>query len=162
MNKNLFRGTFNRIVQLLARFLPGCTTVRPFLHKLRGVKIHGNIFIGEDVIIENDHPECVEIYDGAIIALRTIIMAHFRGPGKVIIGKKVWIGPNCVISASHGQNVTLGEGAVLGASCVVTKDVPPYTFVGGVPAKPIAEVTVPIEGTVSYEDFKKGLRPIKK
>jgi hypothetical protein len=87
MKKNIFRRISNRILHLLARFSPGATTIRPFLHKLRGVKIRGKIFIGDDVYIENEYPECIEINDEAQIVLRTTIMAHFRGTGKVIIGK---------------------------------------------------------------------------
>jgi len=137
-------------------------SIRPFLHRLRGVKIHGAVFIGDDVYLENEYPECIEICDGAQIALKSIILAHFRGPGKVIIGKNVRIGPNCVIAASHGKTLTIGEGAFLAASCVTTKDVPPYTLIGGVPGKPIAKITVPMTFTTSYEDFQKGLRPIGK
>ena len=44
-----------------------------------------------------------------------------------------WIGYEAVILAG----VTIGDGAIIGARAVVTKDVPPYTIVGGVPAKPI-------------------------
>ena len=40
-------------------------------------------------------------------------------------------------------NVTIGEGAVIGAGAVVTKDVDPYTIVAGVPAKKINEVRIP-------------------
>jgi len=162
MEKNIFRRVFNRVLHLSARILPGCTTVRPFIHRLRGVKIHGKIFIGDDVYIENEYPECIEIHDEAQIVLRTIIMAHFRGTGKVVIGKKVWIGPNCTIAASPNQTLTIGEGSVLAAGSVVTKEVPPYTFMGGVPAKPIAKVTIPMTLSTTYEDFKKGLVPIKK
>ena len=43
----------------------------------------------------------------------------------------VWIGYEAVILAG----VTIGDGAIIGARAVVTKDVPPYTIVGGVPAK---------------------------
>ncbi len=50
---------------------------------------------------------------------------------KVSIGNDVWIGHNVIIVG----NVTIGNGAILAAGCVVTKDVPPYTIVGGVPAK---------------------------
>jgi len=160
MEKNIFRRISNRILHLLARFSPGAVTIRPFLHKLRGVKIRGKIFIGDDVYIENEYPECIEINDEAQIVLRTIIIAHFRGTGKVIIGKKVWIGAQCVIAASPNQTLSIGEGAVLGAGSVVTKDVPPYTFVGGVPAKPISRVTVPMTLSTSFEDFKKGLVPL--
>ena len=160
MQKLLTRRISNRLLHVLARFSPGATTLRPFLHRLRGVKIYGSVFIGDDVYIENEHPECVEIHDEAQIGLRSIIMAHFRGTGRVIVGEKVWTGPNCVIAASPGQVLTVGEGSVLAGGAVVTKDVPPFTFVGGVPAKPIARVTVPMTLSTSYEDFKKGLVPL--
>lgn len=53
--------------------------------------------------------------------------------GDIIIGNDVWIGYEAVILAG----VSIGDGAIIGARAVVTKDVPPYTIVGGVPAKPI-------------------------
>ena len=158
----MIRGIFNRILHIVVRFSPGCTTIRPLLHKLRGVRIEGRVFIGDDVYIENEHPECVEIHDEAQIVLRSIIMAHFRGTGKVIIGKKVWVGPGCIVAASAGQTLIVGEGAVLAAGSVVTKDVPPYTFVGGAPAKPLARVTVPMTMDVDLAEYKKGLKPINK
>ncbi len=161
MNKRLSRRVANRFLHLCARFCPGCTTLRPFLHRLRGVRIDGSVFIGDEVYIENEYPECIEIRDGAQITLRSTIIAHFRGTGRVIIGKDVWVGPHSFIAASApGQVVTIGEGSVLAAGSVVTKDVDPYTFVGGVPARPIATVRVPMKLTTSYEDFERGLVPI--
>ena len=53
--------------------------------------------------------------------------------GDIVIGNDVWIGYEAVILAG----VTIGDGAVIGARAVVTKDIPPYTIVGGVPARPI-------------------------
>lgn len=53
--------------------------------------------------------------------------------GDIIIGNDVWIGYEAVIMSG----VTIGDGAIIGTRAVVTKDVPPYTIVGGVPAKPI-------------------------
>ena len=53
--------------------------------------------------------------------------------GDIIIGNDVWIGYEAVILSG----VTIGDSAVIGCRAVVTKDVPPYTIVGGVPAKPI-------------------------
>lgn len=50
-----------------------------------------------------------------------------------MIGNDVWIGYESLILAG----VTIGDGAIIGTRAVVTKDVPPYTIVGGVPAKPI-------------------------
>ena len=53
--------------------------------------------------------------------------------GDIVIGNDVWIGYEAVVLAG----VTIGDGAVIGTRAVVTRDVPPYTIVGGVPAKPI-------------------------
>jgi len=53
--------------------------------------------------------------------------------GDIIVGNDVWIGYEAVILAG----VTIGDGAIIGARAVVTRDVPPYTIVGGVPARPI-------------------------
>lgn len=53
--------------------------------------------------------------------------------GDIIIGNDVWIGYEAVILAG----VSIGDGAIIGTRAVVTKDVAPYTIVGGVPAKPI-------------------------
>ena len=53
--------------------------------------------------------------------------------GDIIIGNDVWVGYEAVILSG----VTIGDGAIIGTRAVVTKDIPPYTIVGGVPAKPI-------------------------
>lgn len=53
--------------------------------------------------------------------------------GDIVVGSDVWIGYEVVILAG----VTIGDGAIIGARAVVTKDVAPYTIVGGAPAKPI-------------------------
>lgn len=53
--------------------------------------------------------------------------------GDIVIGNDVWIGYEAVVM----QGITIGDGAIIGTRAVVTKDVPPYSIVGGVPAKPI-------------------------
>ena len=53
--------------------------------------------------------------------------------GDIVVGNDVWIGYEAVIMAG----VAIGDGAVIAARAVVAKDVPPYTIVGGMPAKPI-------------------------
>ena len=53
--------------------------------------------------------------------------------GDIVIGNDVWIGYEAVILAG----VNIGDGAVIGARAVVRKDIPPYTIVGGLPARPI-------------------------
>ncbi|VVO11984.1 CatB-related O-acetyltransferase [Pseudomonas fluorescens] len=52
---------------------------------------------------------------------------------KVIIGNDVWIGRNVTIK----RGITIGDGAIIGAGAVITKDVEPYTIVGGIPGKTI-------------------------
>lgn len=84
---NVVKGMLYRILHILARFSPGATTVRRFLHKLRGVRIYGKVFIGDDVYLENEYPDCMEIHDQAQIALRSRIMAHFRGRRIIGIGQ---------------------------------------------------------------------------
>lgn len=58
---------------------------------------------------------------------------HPKSKGDVIIGNDVWIGREALIMSG----VTIGNGAVVAAGSVVTKNVPPYTIVGGNPAKVI-------------------------
>ena len=58
---------------------------------------------------------------------------HTKAP--VIIGKDAWLGANCIIL----PGVTIGDGAIVAAGSVVTKDVPTNVLVGGIPAKIIKE-----------------------
>ena len=53
--------------------------------------------------------------------------------GSITIGNDVWIGYEAVILSG----VTIGDGAIIGTRAVVTRDIPPYTIVAGIPAKPI-------------------------
>lgn len=56
--------------------------------------------------------------------------------GSVLIGRNVWIGDKVTIVG----NVNIGEGSVIGSNSVVTKDVPPFSVCGGVPAKIIKQL----------------------
>lgn len=59
------------------------------------------------------------------------IASAWDNKGDIIIGNDVWIGYEAVIMAG----VHIGDGAIIASRAVVTKDVPPYSIVGGVPAK---------------------------
>ena len=63
----------------------------------------------------------------------TDITDAWDNKGDIVVGNDVWIGYEAVIFSG----VTIGDGAIIGSRAVVTKDIPPYTIVGGVPAKPI-------------------------
>ncbi|VBB08183.1 Hypothetical protein LUCI_3451 [Lucifera butyrica] len=64
---------------------------------------------------------------------RKDIAAAWENRGDIVIGNDVWIGYEAVILAG----VHIGDGAIVGARAVVTKDIPPYSIAGGVPAKEI-------------------------
>lgn len=59
------------------------------------------------------------------------VTESWNNKGNIVVGNDVWIGYEAVIMAG----VTIGDGAIIGTRAVVTKDVPPYTIVGGIPAK---------------------------
>lgn len=136
--------------------------VRRFFYRLggmwigKGSTIHmGAIFynvkqisIGEDTIIgENtvlDGRETLQIGNHVDVASEVMIYngqhdihdKSFKGVfEKVYIKDYVFIGPRAIIL----PGVTLGKGSVVGAGAIVTKDVPDFAIVGGVPAKVIGE-----------------------
>ena len=91
----------------------------------KNVLIAGRVYIS-DHDHEFDHPTLPPCESGLITS-------------PVIIEDEVWIGEGAVIL----KGVTIGKRAVIGANAVVTKDVAPYTVVGGVPAKLIKKINIP-------------------
>ena len=73
--------------------------------------------------------------------------------GDIVIGNDVWIGYEAVVLSG----VKIGDGAIIGTRAVVTKDIPPYTIVGGVPAKPIrrrfSDETIAALGSLRWWDW---------
>lgn len=118
------------------------------LHRMRGVKVGKNVYIGNDVHLDLLHPKLITIEDYASIGMRTMIFAHAshwspflknvypRMTAPVVIGKGCWIAPGCIIL----PGVTIGENSVVGAGSVVIKDVEPYSVVAGNPAKFIKRI----------------------
>jgi len=120
---------FKRFLNRVTYFIPGGYTLRPLIHRLRGVQIGRNVWISQYVYIDELHPEAVIIGDNSSIGLRTSIFTHFYwGPRKhseharkVHIDENVFIGPHCVILPS----VHVGKGAVIQAGTIVSHDIPP-------------------------------------
>jgi len=158
--KKMLRRIMNRILARVARNVPGATSVRPWLHRLRGVAIHGRVFIGDDVYLENEYPERVQLEDGVQIGLRSTIVAHSRDCGQVIIRRNAFIGPCSVIISAADTSLTIGEGAVISAGSIITSNIPPKTLVRPERVKACARVTIPFTLGTSYKEFCKGLRPV--
>ena len=158
----MFSTVVGRLLHKLAFIVPGGGTLRPILHRWRGAKIGRNVWIAQLVYIDELHPNDVQIGDNCTIGYRTSIFAHFYwGPrrsasnGRVVIGKDVFVGPHCVIL----PNVVIGDGAVIRAGTVVSRNVPPHVFWGSPSAQMLGTVTVPLTPDHSYEEFARGIRP---
>lgn len=160
IRRSLVRRGLNRFLHLLCRFGPGGTSLRPFFHRVRGVQVGKNVWIGDEVYLDNDFPECVEIQDGAMIELRTTIVAHTHGAGRVVIGRNAFIGAGAVIVTAGNRTLVIGEGAVIMASSRVTGNVAPYTLYGSDSYKPLAKITKPFTPDTTYEEFIAALRPL--
>ena len=105
------------------------------------VSIGENVSLNEGVVISAKYSD-VTIEDNVVISANCVIASvgydftgenypanHYDAP--VVIKDKAWIGANATVV----PGVTIGEGAVIAAGAVVTKDVEPRTLVGGIPAK---------------------------
>jgi acetyltransferase-like isoleucine patch superfamily enzyme len=146
----------------MARFLPGGHKLRPFLHRLRGVKIYGKVYIGDDVYIDEDNPESVEIHDEVVIGHRCTIIGHTRGIGKIVIEKQAAIASGCLIVCGPGQKLTIGEGAVISAGSTVSHDIAPSSLCGAPRIRAFGKVTVPFTFNTTYEQFRRGVEPIRR
>lgn len=116
---------------------------RSTIYKMGGVKVQNprKTFMGEGIVIDTNYPEDIIIEEGVTLTTRCIIVTHFvevdsngsrhYSRGKVNIKKGAYIGANTVIC----KPVTIGEKAIIGASSVVTKDIPPFEIWAGNPAK---------------------------
>jgi acyl-CoA synthetase (AMP-forming)/AMP-acid ligase II/acetyltransferase-like isoleucine patch superfamily enzyme/acyl carrier protein len=162
----LLGGFKNRLLQIIALYIPGYKSSRVWLHRMRGVSIGGNTSIGLSVLIETAYPRLVSIGDNVTIGMRTVIIGHLRDSTDearildrptVRLEDNVYLGPGVIVL----PNVTIGRGAVVSAGSVVTHSVPPQTLVQGNPAKPVAHCGVSLGGGVPYEQFLRQLTPIK-
>lgn len=159
-------GLLNRTFCWLAFVAPGGYSVRPTLHRWRGMRIGNRVWLSQLVYLDVLYPHAITIGSNVTICLRTTIYTHFHwgaprakeGWKPVQIEDDVFIGPSCVIL----PGVRIGRGAVIRAGSVLTRNVPPYTFWGDSGGRPLAEVTVPLTPDHEYDEFVKGLRPFRK
>ena len=154
MKEHPLRGVANRVLQHLARILPGARTLRVALHRARGVRIGKDVWIGSDVILETSQPALITIEEGSSIGMRATVIAHFKETRGVKIERGAFVGPGAIIL----PNVVIGYGAVVTAGSVVTRSVPPMTVVQGNPAVPIATCGIPLGPDVTIKEFSRRLK----
>ncbi len=106
------------------------------------------VYLGPGVLL--DLAETIKLEAEVVLAPEVMILTHgdvgdrmlsaylARQSGAILLCKGCWIGARAVIL----PGVTIGEGAVVGAGAVVTKDVLPYTMVAGVPARMIKKLNI--------------------
>lgn len=149
-NKLLFSLKFlkNWFLERLASSFP-IPSWRVKFHRMRGVNIGKNVYIGYDVIFDRIHPELITIEDYAEIGDRCIISAHSRGTltlrelyprttKPVKIGRGVWMPPGCIVI----QGVEIGENSVIGTGSVVLKSIPANSLAMGFPARVIKKFDI--------------------
>lgn len=124
--------------------LPMLPQHRARILRLGGVNIKGRSMIYGGVGIDTVYPDKIHIGKGVRITAGTKILTHYLDPtqpgvhfrkGEVHIENDVFIGVNVCICSS----VTIGEGAIVGAGSVVTKNIPPYQVWAGNPARYIKD-----------------------
>jgi acetyltransferase-like isoleucine patch superfamily enzyme/glycosyltransferase involved in cell wall biosynthesis len=147
-----------RGVRLHGRLTMGIRCRIELYHRYGDQQFHPLLWIGDNVSMENDCHigvvDRVELHDGVMLASRVYISDHshgetykssmdvrpvlrpLRSKGPVVIERNAWIGEGVAIM----PGVRIGEGAIVGANAVVTRDVPPRTVVGGIPARIIKTV----------------------
>jgi acetyltransferase-like isoleucine patch superfamily enzyme len=157
MASSRFSKIKKKLLKSLAKNFPG-NGMRIRLLRMAGYVIGESVYIGEDFIIVDDMEDVafnLTIGDRVAVSPRVTFVLHTQPndsrivpyvnshKGFVTICQDAWLGTGSVIL----PNVTIGEGAVVGANSVVTKSVPPYTVVGGIPAHKIKDVIVPWRST---------------
>lgn len=126
--------------------------LRPTILRKIGCKVGKNVFIGSEVYIDSGHANLIEIEDYVHITARCLLLCHERDltnycindnasklkykTGKIILKKGCMLGMNTMIM----PGVTVGEGAIVGAYSLVTKDIPAWTIALGRPAKVVKHI----------------------
>ncbi len=135
---------------LLAPFCP--RKLRPRLLRKIGCHVGKNVFIGDYVRVDLNHADLIYIDDYAHITAGCRLLCHQRDLknyrvgdnaadcgyrlGEIHIGKGVMVGMETMIM----PGVTIGDGAIVGAKSLVTKDIPPYAVVTGQPARVVKQI----------------------
>lgn len=155
--KRALRGIFNALLLKYCMYSVILSPlnyryIRPRLWRLIGAKVGKNVFIGYDVWMDFNNAHLIELEDNVHVANRCLLLCHQRDLSKYYIGgdysklsynkNKVVLKKGCLIAMETMimPGITVGEGAIVGAGSLITKDIPPWTIAAGRPAKVIREI----------------------
>ena len=126
--------------------------LRPVLLRKMGCKVGKNVFVGDNVKIDLSHADMITIDDHAHIASGVRLLCHQRNMSNYCVGddyaklgyiiKPIHLCKGSLVGMESFvmPGVTVGEGAIVGAGSLVTKDVPAWTIATGRPAKVVKEI----------------------
>lgn len=129
-----------------SRLVDPAETKRPKYWKWSGVDVRGPFKVGYGVYYDAGNAHRIHIEEGVWIASQSLLLCHKRDLKNYHIGddyngtpykfKDIYLKRGCCLGMRSiiMPGVTIGEGAIVGAGSVVTRDVPPYTIVTGNPA----------------------------
>jgi len=126
--------------------------IRPILWRWMGAKVGKDCFIGYEVWVDMTNTHLIEMEDHVHIANRCLLLCHQRDLSNYHIGddyaklgynkRKIVLKKGCLIGMNSMimPGVTIGEGAIVGAGSLVTKDIPEWTIATGRPAKLLKKI----------------------
>jgi acetyltransferase-like isoleucine patch superfamily enzyme len=149
---NIYRKRLEKMMDwpILQSFNP--RKIRPILLRKMGCKVGKGCFIGDYVRVDCGHADMITIEDSVSIASGSRLLCHqrdfsdfFAGDDYMKLGyviKPIVLKKGCLIGMESFvmPGVTVGEGAIVGAGSLVTKDIPAWTIAAGRPAKVLKNI----------------------
>ncbi len=126
--------------------------LRPWLMRRMGCKVEKNVFIGDHVKVDLNHAELITLEERAHVASGTRLLCHQRNLSPYCQGddyaklgyifKPIHLCKGSLVGMESFvmPGVTIGEGAIVGAGSLVTKDIPAWTIATGRPAKVVKQI----------------------
>ena len=149
---NIYRKRLEKMMDwpILQSFNP--RKIRPILLRKIGCHVGKGVFIGDYVHVDCGHADMITIEDSVSVASGVRLLCHQRDFSNFCVGddymklgyviKPIILKKGCLVGMESFvmPGVTIGEGAIVGAGSLVTKDIPAWTIAAGRPAKVIKEI----------------------
>ncbi len=135
---------------LLSPLLP--RKIRPWVLRKIGCHVGKDVFIGAEIYVDSGHADLIYIEDHAHVTARTVLLCHKRDLTDYCVGDdyaalayktgEIHLCKGCSTGTATliMPGVTIGEGAIVGAGSLVTKDIPAWTIATGRPAKVVKKI----------------------